>query len=282
MLNLQIGDTMILTCTAIGVPMPEINWRLNWGHIPAKCSSISTNGTGTVTCPDIQISDQGAYSCEAMNIAGFVFAVPDTILVVDDLAPVCPPGKFNSDARTPDECIPCFCFGVAQQCTSANLFTYQLPPPFDRYSVLSVQTEPVLEIQGEIGSQILEVRPSGSDGVHLTAPYATELGSYNVPYFSLPRNYYGPSQLRSYGGYLRYNVSYSGSSASNYAPDVIIRGSNYTLTHRGHPVQPNINNERKVRFFYGEWFKYSNGQETLASRQEIMMVLHSVDHILIK
>lgn len=28
------GQTVTLTCVAIGVPTPIINWRLNWGHIP--------------------------------------------------------------------------------------------------------------------------------------------------------------------------------------------------------------------------------------------------------
>lgn len=29
------GQTVTLTCVAIGVPTPIINWRLNWGHIPS-------------------------------------------------------------------------------------------------------------------------------------------------------------------------------------------------------------------------------------------------------
>lgn len=127
MLNLQSGDLFVVTCTAVGIPVPEVVWRLNWGHIPDKCSYVSDNGNGTLTCPDIQIEDQGAYSCEAINIRGSVFAVPDTILTVIDNKPnVCPRGYFNEEARDPRECISCFCFGHTSDCRSADLFIYQV------------------------------------------------------------------------------------------------------------------------------------------------------------
>lgn len=30
------GSTVTFTCQAVGVPMPIITWRLNWGHIPTS------------------------------------------------------------------------------------------------------------------------------------------------------------------------------------------------------------------------------------------------------
>lgn len=74
----------------------------------------------------IQEHDQGAYSCEAINIRGSVFAVPDSILVVRPTGKVCSPGFFNREASNPHECIKCFCFGVTADCDSADLFTYQV------------------------------------------------------------------------------------------------------------------------------------------------------------
>lgn len=72
-------------------------------------------------------SDQGAYSCEAMNSRGSVFAIPDTILVVKSTGGTpCPPGQFNEIASKPEDCIKCFCFGVTTECKSADLFTYQV------------------------------------------------------------------------------------------------------------------------------------------------------------
>ncbi|XP_018343829.1 PREDICTED: basement membrane-specific heparan sulfate proteoglycan core protein isoform X5 [Trachymyrmex septentrionalis] len=281
MVVLMPGDMLVLTCTAIGVPIPEINWRLNWGHIPAKCTTVSTNGTGTLTCPDIQIEDQGAYSCEALNVGGFVFAVPDAIVVVKEDGNVCPKGKFNSEAKTAEECISCFCFGVATECRSADLFTYQIPPPFDRYKIVSVETVPTIRIHGDISNQISQIRPLARDGVQLLESFSNDLNVYNVPYFALPENYHG-SQLKSYGGYLRYSIRYSGNGTPNYAPSVILSGNNYILVHKGKEPTPDYENERSVRFFYGDWYKQQGRSEVLASREEIMMTLANVDNILIK
>ncbi|KAJ8967224.1 hypothetical protein NQ314_003002, partial [Rhamnusium bicolor] len=124
MVTLDVGDTLNISCSAVGVPIPEVVWRLNWGHIPSKCRTTSINGFGELVCEDIQIENQGAYSCEVLNIKGAVFAVPDTILVVQQQS-VCRPGYFNVEARTDSECIKCFCFGHTTNCRSADLFIYQ-------------------------------------------------------------------------------------------------------------------------------------------------------------
>lgn len=125
MVTLSIGETFEITCTAVGVPVPEIVWRKNWGHIPSKCRSISENGFGRLICENIQVEDQGAYSCEAINIKGPTFAVPDTILVIKQ-EKICPAGYFNNEARTQNECIKCFCFGQSVNCRSADLFIFQV------------------------------------------------------------------------------------------------------------------------------------------------------------
>lgn len=281
MVVLVPGDLLVLTCTAIGVPIPEINWRLNWGHIPAKCTTVSTNGTGTLTCPDIQSEDQGAYSCEALNVGGFVFAVPDAIVVVKEQRNVCPRGKFNSEAKTAEECISCFCFGVATECHSADLFTYQIPPPFDRHKIISVETVPTIKIHGDVSNQISQIRSLGRDGVQLLESFSNDLNVYNVPYFALPENYHG-SQLKSYGGYLNYSVRHSGNGTPNNAPSVILSGNNYILLHKGEEPTPDYETEKSVRFFYGDWYKQQGRSEGLASREEIMMTLANVDNILIK
>ena len=97
-INVEIDHTFIINCTALGVPTPEIVWRLNWGHVPDKCTMTSTpqgaekylyfclhflaiylfsfceggnQAYGEIECPDAKESDQGAYSCEAINIKGF-------------------------------------------------------------------------------------------------------------------------------------------------------------------------------------------------------------------
>lgn len=132
---MEIGHTFIINCTALGIPTPEIVWRLNWGHVPDKCSMTSTaqdnnRAFGEITCPDAQELDQGAYSCEAINIKGSCFAGSagcgqpgqDAVVVVNKPDGICPQGYFNSQAQNLDECLQCFCFGITDQCTSTELF----------------------------------------------------------------------------------------------------------------------------------------------------------------
>lgn len=125
MVNQNAGETLEITCTAVGIPTPEIVWRRNWGHIPAKCRTTSENGFGKLICENIQDEDQGAYSCESINNKGATFAVPDTILVIKKDR-VCPAGYFNNEARSQSECIKCFCFGQSSDCRSADLFIFQV------------------------------------------------------------------------------------------------------------------------------------------------------------
>lgn len=134
---LQPGQTFNISCRAVGVPTPLIVWRLNWGHVPEKCVSTSVNGFGVLTCERIELRDSGAYSCEIINSMGTHFVTPDTILSVGGGGnePVCQSGFFNNKARRADECINCFCFGVSTQCSSADLYTYSLPPPVTSLTV---------------------------------------------------------------------------------------------------------------------------------------------------
>ncbi|CAL7942482.1 unnamed protein product [Xylocopa violacea] len=284
MITLNRGDVLVIVCTAIGMPIPEINWRRNWGHVPAKCTMTSSNGTGTLTCPDMQREDQGAYSCEGLNSAGFVFAIPDAIVTVNEPSQdVCPKGMFNSEAKSVDECISCFCFGVATECRSANLFTYQIPPPFYRHKVVEVKYQPQLQIQSDISKQFPQskIKPLGRDGLSLFSSEPERESKSTIPYFALPEDYYG-SQLKSYGGYLRYRVRYNGTGIPNSEPSVIITGNGYVLSHRGNQLIPNYDNEASVRFFQGEWYKQQGWNEVPATREDIMMTLANVDNILIK
>lgn len=94
-IQINVGETLTIQCSARGSPAPYINWRLNWGHI---CGDGSGNGrctmtqaindndptlvTGTLTVRNVNANDAGAYSCEALNNQGFIFAIPDAIVNV--------------------------------------------------------------------------------------------------------------------------------------------------------------------------------------------------------
>lgn len=42
----------------------------------------SDNGRGTLTIRDVKETDQGAYTCEAINAKGLVFGIPDGVLTL--------------------------------------------------------------------------------------------------------------------------------------------------------------------------------------------------------
>lgn len=68
----------------MGVPTPVIAWYFNGSFIPPKCITTSFNGTGNLVCENMRFRDQGKYTCKANNIKGAVFAIPDTIVIVQN------------------------------------------------------------------------------------------------------------------------------------------------------------------------------------------------------
>ncbi|XP_030745032.1 basement membrane-specific heparan sulfate proteoglycan core protein isoform X3 [Sitophilus oryzae] len=287
MVRLSVGSLFQITCRAVGIPVPEIIWRLNWRHVPSTCRSTSVNGLGTLICENIQVEDQGAYTCEAISTLGSEMS-SDTILEVYQQS-VCRPGYFNTEARQEGECIKCFCFGHATNCRSADLFIFQFQPPFDSLKLLGARIDPytgVVDIRDEpiykgVEPQLIQI---GSNGVKASLPYYAELNQPNVvPYFSLPENYHG-NQLKSYGGYLQYNVHHSNDGRPITGPDVILTGNNYILLHQAASPPPSHRTTQvRVRFFDGDWvIKSDREPERLATREEIMMALEDVTNILIK
>lgn len=275
-MNLKTGESLNLTCVATGVPVPVIVWRLNWGHVPEKCTSKSYAGTGNLYCPNMEVRDSGAYSCEIINNKGTTFVTPDTLVTVEEPTQidVCPAGFFNMLARRRDECISCFCFGITKTCRSANLYNYAIKPPITSHRVVNVELNPNIIINEIVSPNLLTLH----HGVQFRAS-DIQYGAVESPYLALPSEYMG-NQLKSYGGYLRYEVNYVGNGRPTYAPDVIITGNGYTLTNRARSLpQPNINNKMSVQFTSGNWQK-PDGR--FATREEIMMILANVDNILIR
>ncbi|XP_017851563.1 basement membrane-specific heparan sulfate proteoglycan core protein isoform X4 [Drosophila busckii] len=279
MVQLDEGQALDLTCTATGKPMPTIVWRLNWGHVPDKCVSKSTAvGTtvrGDLHCPDMQYQDSGAYSCEIINTRGTHFVTPDSIVkVTPHRNQYCEAGFFNMLARSREDCIKCFCFGVASSCDSANLFSYAIQPPILSHRVVTVELSPYqqLVINDATGHNLVTLH----HGVRFRAS-DVQYNSRESPYLALPSEYMG-NQLKSYGGQLKYEMSYTGTGRPSSGPDVIMTGNGFTLTNRVR-IMPNQVNKVAVSFLPGSWLK-PDGRR--ATREEIMMILANVDNILIR
>uniref|UniRef100_A0A1A9VWV6 Basement membrane-specific heparan sulfate proteoglycan core protein n=1 Tax=Glossina austeni TaxID=7395 RepID=A0A1A9VWV6_GLOAU len=275
---LKQGDFLNITCVGVGIPVPVIVWRLNWGHVPEKCVSKSYAGTGNLYCPDMQSGDSGAYSCEIINTKGSKFTTDTLVTVIPPDRPgVCPAGFFNMLARSPDECINCFCFGVSKTCKSADLFTSVIQAPVSSHRVVDVELSPYSNIV------INEAPASGMmsllHGVQFRASDVHYGGGRSAPYLALPSEYMG-NQLKSYGGHLKYDINVVGSGRPTHHPDVIVTGNGFTLTYRAR-LQPQVNvpNKMEVQFTPGTW-KKPDGR--LATREEIMMILANVDNLLIR
>ncbi|CAL8147958.1 unnamed protein product [Orchesella dallaii] len=294
--NIEIGYSFNISCTAIGTPTPEVVWRLNWGHIPDKCVTSSVNGVGVLTCSNIQISDQGAYSCEAINTLGSTFAIPDCILVVKPAPGVCSTGFFNDLASSSRDCLPCFCHGQTSQCSSSNLFLSQLPSPDGNYRLVGVSMNVLggtVEIQDRrysIPTTAIRVLPIGVQ-VQIPSVRTLAIPSDVIPYFALPPSHNG-NLLRSYGGHLRYSLRYRGTGRTLTAPDVIISGNGLTLLHMGKEAwSPNREHAVSARLFVGDWFKKVSGRPggdqpadgvEPATREEILTVLSNVEYVLVR
>ena len=63
---------------------------------------------------------------------------------------------------------------------------------------------------------------STRDGQKLYVPNVSSIGSQGVPYFSLPNSHRG-TQLKSYGGHLKFKTRYQGEGYPVKAPIVIMK-----------------------------------------------------------
>ncbi|XP_072040765.1 basement membrane-specific heparan sulfate proteoglycan core protein-like [Amphiura filiformis] len=291
--TVTIGDTVILTCEAVGVPTPLISWRLNWGPIglPPRVTTTSVNGRGVLTIQNAQVTDAGAYTCEAMNSNGYIFGTPDAILIVIPREGICQGNIYNDNARIPSECVNCFCFGIVDQCSSSDYFreenVIQFDDPRDTKGIqISSYVDPSVDPR-PAEDYFVQVDPSRNELYVLQPSDRLPPGDY---YWSIGPDFLG-HQLNSYGGYLEYSVRYS--PGDNGFPldkqDVIIKGNGMTISYRfDENASPNEYNERRVYLEENGWTTDTPGRgdtpigRTPTSRPDFMMVLQNVEFFLIR
>ncbi|XP_035881387.1 basement membrane-specific heparan sulfate proteoglycan core protein isoform X9 [Phyllostomus discolor] len=276
------GQTVTFTCVASGVPTPIINWRLNWGHIPShpRVTVTSEGGRGTLTIRDVKEADQGAYTCEAMNARGMVFGIPDGVLELIPQRGPCPDGHFYLEHSA--SCLPCFCFGVTSVCQSSRRFRDQIRLRFDQpgdFKGVNV-TMPAQPGMPPLSSTQLLIDPALQEFqlVDLSRRFLV-----HDSFWALPEQFLG-NKVDSYGGSLRYKVSYELARGTlepvQQRPDVVLVGAGYRLLSRGHtPTQPGALNQRQVQFSEEHWV-HESGQPV--QRAEMMQVLQSLEAVLIQ
>uniref|UniRef100_A0A671MPU9 Basement membrane-specific heparan sulfate proteoglycan core protein-like n=1 Tax=Sinocyclocheilus anshuiensis TaxID=1608454 RepID=A0A671MPU9_9TELE len=269
------GDTVTFTCSAIGVPVPIITWRLNWGHIPtsSRITMANENGRGTITIRDVKEGDQGAYTCEAINAKGLVFAIPDGVLTGN-----CRDGHFSVG----DHCMPCFCFGITKHCQSTGRYRSQITLRFtedEDFKGVNVSFPSRPGTQPPLSSTQMLINPESEEFqlVDLSRRFLDQ-----DSYWTLPRQFLG-NKVDLYGGYLNFKVSYSlqrGGSELKEKPDVVLSGNGQKFIYRrGDPTLPDTINHRQIKFTEENW-QHSSGRA--ATRDDLMMTLANLESIHIR
>ena len=81
------GDTLSLSCDAIGYSPPFVTWRRNLAPLPqnARYNFTSRNGFGVLRISDAALEDAGDYHCEVISkLHGAQLILPSTQLEVVD------------------------------------------------------------------------------------------------------------------------------------------------------------------------------------------------------
>ena len=69
----ELGGSVVFTCTATGIPLPDITWMDEDGNIVTTTSDMIIDGTvirSTLTLSNLQDEDFDNYTCTATNMFG--------------------------------------------------------------------------------------------------------------------------------------------------------------------------------------------------------------------
>ncbi|XP_038603188.1 laminin subunit alpha-1 [Tachyglossus aculeatus] len=188
----------------------------------------------------------------------------------------CKPGFYNLKGRNPQGCTECFCFGVSDVCESLA------------WSVNQVTDMSGWVVTDLFGENKIQTQRNQFDGLHQISINNTVAMKIlkSIYYWSAPSSYLG-NKLTSFGGYLKYTVSYDipmetlDSDLMSHA-DVIIKGNGQTLSTRaeGLSLQPYEEYFNMVRLDSENFRDFNTKREV--DRDQLMTVLANVTHLLIR
>ncbi|KAM9343546.1 basement membrane-specific heparan sulfate proteoglycan core protein [Pholidichthys leucotaenia] len=192
----------------------------------------------------------------------------------------CKPGTFHLSQQNKDGCLSCFCMGITQQCSSSTYYRDLVssvfsPGNFQGFALVNRQRTNRISTGFTV-----EI---STEGTQLSYSNFDDVGQ-EPHYWQLPGVYQG-NKVGSYGGKLKYTISYVAGSRGTLLEDtdVQIIGNDITLVAR-QPWQRRQQGSRETTQFEIV-FREENWQRPdgmPATREHLMMVLADLDDILIR
>uniref|UniRef100_A0A3Q2Z5D6 Heparan sulfate proteoglycan 2 n=1 Tax=Hippocampus comes TaxID=109280 RepID=A0A3Q2Z5D6_HIPCM len=193
----------------------------------------------------------------------------------------CKPGTFHLSQQNKDGCLSCFCMGVTQQCSSSNYYRDLVsskfsPGNFQGFALVNRQRTNRISTGFTV-----EV---STEGTQLSYSNFDYLGQ-EPHYWQLPGVFQG-DKVGSYGGKLKYTISYVAGSRGTLLEDadVQIIGNDITLVARQPSWQRRQHGSRETQefevVFTEEHWRRPDGMP--ATREHLLMVLADLDDILIR
>ncbi|XP_075696695.1 basement membrane-specific heparan sulfate proteoglycan core protein [Rhinoderma darwinii] len=188
----------------------------------------------------------------------------------------CRPNHYYLNADNPGGCLPCFCMGVTQQCSSSSYHRELITSPF---LPGNFQNFALVNRQHSVRIMTGFVVEMSAHGPQLSYRQFEPLGQESY-YWQLPENYQG-DKVTSYGGTLRYTLTYTSGVRGSPLPDadVQITGNDITLVAYQTELRPRESKTFEIAFRESQW-KRPDGQQ--ATREHLLMALADLDEILIR
>lgn len=186
----------------------------------------------------------------------------------------CVAGTFNLQQENKYGCLKCFCNGLTTDCRSAKLERKQ--------TVLNAQDIRNLNLRTIDDSKLLQdnllYNPLTNS---VSYKYSSTSTSTDIYYWELPLRYCG-DKVASYGGNLRYTISYLSRPIDKplYGADVVLMGNNLEL-HYTERTDPLPGQQHYYQVILDEKFwKHRSGYEV--SREEMIIALAGIKSFLLR
>ncbi|XP_041878084.1 basement membrane-specific heparan sulfate proteoglycan core protein isoform X4 [Corvus kubaryi] len=188
----------------------------------------------------------------------------------------CRPHHFHLSGDEPAGCLPCFCMGIVQHCASTAYARGTIRTSFapgDAQGFALVNRQRSTRVGSGFGVQPGHPQP------YLTYERFGELPPDSY-YWQLPPPYQG-DKVGSYGGRLRYTLTYTpgGQGAPLPDADIQITGNDITLVAYQPDLPPRTPQAFEI-IFREQYWQRPDGQP--ATREHLLMALADLDEILIR